>query len=326
MGLNIIDDTQKVSLGPTDNGTYAKAQGGTEMMAARIDQIIDRAGLSDQVNVIHSRVRHIDSSKKNILVCHDLWNDPESQHLRDPELRKRFEKIVFVSNQQLQTYHLALGVPYGESAVIRNAIDPIELTESKPVDRVNLIYHTTPHRGLELLVPCMEMLAEIHGDNIHLDVYSSFNAYGWAERDKPYEGLFQRIKDHPQMTYHGYQPNHIVREALKQAHIFAYPNIWPETSCIAAIEAMSAGCEVVCPNHAALYETTAGFATMYQYDEDQTKHANVFINELNATISHRIHSKHVPEKLEYAKQYIDQLYSWELREHEWNRLLKGISV
>jgi len=324
MGLSIIDDTQKVSLGPTDNGTYAKAQGGTEMMAARIDKIVNGLGLSDQVNVIHSRVRHIDSSKKNILVCHDLWNDPESQHLKDPELRKRFEKIVFVSNQQFQTYHLALGVPYSESAVIRNAIDPIELTESKPVDRVNLIYHTTPHRGLEILVPCMEMLAGIHGDNIHLDVYSSFNAYGWAERDKPYEGLFQRIKDHPQMTYHGYQPNHIVREALKKAHIFAYPNIWPETSCIAAIEAMSAGCEVVCPNHAALYETTAGYATMYQYDEDHTKHANVFINELNATISHRINSKLVPEKVEYAKQYIDQLYGWDLREYEWRQLLNSI--
>jgi len=324
MGLSIIDDTQKVPLGPTDNGTYAKAQGGTEMMAARIDKIVNGLGLSDQVNVIHSRVRHIDSSKKNILVCHDLWNDPESQHLKDPELRKRFEKIVFVSNQQFQTYHLALGVPYSESAVIRNAIDPIELTESKPVDRVNLIYHTTPHRGLEILVPCMEMLAGIHGDNIHLDVYSSFNAYGWAERDKPYEGLFQRIKDHPQMTYHGYQPNHIVREALKKAHIFAYPNIWPETSCIAAIEAMSAGCEVVCPNHAALYETTAGYATMYQYDEDHTKHANVFINELNATISHRINSKLVPEKVEYAKQYIDQLYGWDLREYEWRQLLNSI--
>lgn len=326
MALNIIDDTQKVSLGPSKDGTYAKAQGGTEMMAKRINTIIEARGLSDQVNVIHSRVRHIDPSKKNILVCHDLWNDPESLHLKDPELRKRFDKIVFVSNQQFQTYHLALGVPYGESAVIRNAIDPIELTESKPVDRVNLIYHTTPHRGLELLVPCMEELAKIHGDNIHLDVYSSFAAYGWEERDAPYQALFQRIKDHPQMTYHGYQPNHIVRDALKQAHIFAYPNIWQETSCIAAIEAMSAGCEVVCPNHAALYETTAGYATMYQYDEDPMKHANVFINELNATISHRIHSKLVPEKLESAKQYIDQQYSWELREYEWHRLLKGICI
>ena len=324
MPLNVIDDTQKVSLGPTSDGTYAKANGGTEMMAARINTIIEENGLSDSVRVIHSRVRHLDDNKKNILLCHDLWNDPEAGHLKDPVSRGRFDKIAFVSNQQFQTYHMGLGVPYSDSVIMRNAIDPIELTEPKPVDRVNLIYHTTPHRGLELLVPCMEELAKVHGDNIHLDVYSSFAAYGWVERDAPYEGLFERIKAHPQMTYHGYQPNHIVREALKKAHIFAYPNIWPETSCIAAIEAMSAGCEIVCPNYYALPETTAGFATMYQFTEDNNEHANAFVNELNATISHRINGNHVPEKLEFAKQYIDQLYSWDLREQEWLRFIRGL--
>lgn len=324
MPLNVIDDTQKVSLGPTNDGTYAAAKGGTEMMAERINAIISAHGLEDKVNVIHSRVRQLDESKKNILLCHDLWNDPEVSHLRDPSSRERFAKIAFVSNQQFQTYHMGLGVPYSQSVVMRNAIDPIELTEEKPTDCVRLIYHTTPHRGLELLVPCMEELAKIHGDKIHLDVYSSFNAYGWAERDKPYEGLFERIRSHPQMTYHGYQPNHIVREALKKAHIFAYPNIWPETSCIAAIEAMSAGCEVVCPNHAALYETTVGFATMYQFDEDANTHANVFINELNGSINTRLMGAYTPDRMNFAKTYIDNLYSWELREQEWVRLLKGL--
>lgn len=324
MPLNVIDDTQKVSLGPSDDGTYADAKGGTEMMAERINAIISAHGFEDKVNVIHSRVRQLDESKKNILLCHDLWNDPEVSHLRDPSSRERFAKIAFVSNQQFQTYHMGLGVPYSQSVVMRNAIDPIELTEEKPTDCVRLIYHTTPHRGLELLVPCMEQLAKIYGDKIHLDVYSSFNAYGWAERDKPYEGLFERIKSHPQMTYHGYQPNHIVREALKKAHIFAYPNIWPETSCIAAIEAMSAGCEVVCPNHAALYETTAGFATMYQFDEDANTHANVFINELNGSINTRLMGAYVPDRMNFAKTYIDNLYSWELREQQWVRLLKGL--
>ena len=41
------------------------------------------------------------------------------------------------------------------------------------------------------------------------------------------------------MTYHGFKPNDVVRKALSEAHIFAYPSIWVETSCISAIEAMS---------------------------------------------------------------------------------------
>jgi glycosyltransferase involved in cell wall biosynthesis len=324
MPLNVIDDTQKVTLGPSGDGTYAKASGGTEMMAARINTIIEENGLSSSVRVIHSRVRQLDEDKKNILVCHDLWEDPESRHLSDPELRKRFAKIVFVSHSQYQGYHMGLGVPYADSAVIRNAIDPIELYTPKPSDKIRLIYHTTPHRGLELLIPCMEELAKVHGDKIHLDVYSSFAAYGWEERDTPYLGLFDRIKNHPQMTYHGYQPNDVVREALKQAHIFAYPNIWPETSCIAAIEAMSAGCEVVCPSFAALPETTAGFATMYPFTEDKSAHANVFVNELNATIINRLNGTHDNHRMDFAKTYIDNLYSWGLRTQEWLRLMRGL--
>ena len=60
---------------------------------------------------------------------------------------------------------------------MKNAIDPIPYAE-KPKDRINLIYHTTPHRGLNIAVAAMKELAKLHGDKIHLDVYSSFEAYG----------------------------------------------------------------------------------------------------------------------------------------------------
>ena len=104
-------------------------------------------------------------------------------------------------------------------------------------DTFNLIYHTTPHRGLEVLVPVIDFLAN-KGKKIHLDVYSSFKMYGWENRDEPYQKVFDKIKAHDNMTYHGYQPNDVIRKALKKAHMFSYPNIWPETSCIAMIEAM----------------------------------------------------------------------------------------
>ena len=329
MSLDTISEEEKVlttsSVTPEADGTYAAAKGGTEMVAAQVKALLEKQGLSDKFNIIHSRVRAIDPNKKNILVCHDTWNDPESAHLKDPKSRARFDKIVFVSNQQFQSYHHNLGVPYSESYVLRNAIDPIELTEPKPTERINLIYHTTPHRGLEILVPCFEWICNHLKDQVelHLDVYSSFNAYGWADRDIPYEDLFKRVDSHPNMTYHGYKSNEVVRESLKQAHIFAYPNIWPETSCIAAIEAMSAGCEIVCPNHAALPETTAGFATMYQYHEDPNAHAHDFIEAMvNAIHSHR--SAGQQSKLEMAKVYIDNFYNWSYRESEWLQLFSKL--
>jgi UDP-glucose:(glucosyl)LPS alpha-1,2-glucosyltransferase len=323
MGLQIIDDTEKVSLKQNKDGTYKGAMGGTELMDMALRERVDNA-LLDEFYIIKSRVNWTSPKKKNILWLHDTWDDPAAQHLRDKESLDRFERLVFVSNYQFQTFHMAHQIPYNKSVVLKNAIDPIPLNSSdKSDDQIRLIYHTTPHRGLQLLVPVIEHLATHYGDRIHLDVYSSFEAYGWPERDEPFKETFDKIKAHPQMTYHGYQPNEVVREALKKAHIFAYPNIWPETSCIAAIEAMSAGCEVVCPNFAALPETTGNWARMYQFDEDVNIHANRFAAVLNDAINQRLDSR-IKKKLDFQKNWVDNYFSWDLRAAEWTDFLQSL--
>ena len=321
MSLSVIDDSETVALGPSADGTYNGAMGGTELMNKALYERVDN-DLLDQFYIIKSRVRWTDPKRPNILWLHDTWDDPESQHLREAESRNRFKKLVFVSNYQLQTYNMGLGVPYSKSVVLRNAIDPIE-QKKKSDDVIRLIYHTTPHRGLNILVASFKELTKHFGEKIHLDVFSSFEAYGWKERDKPFEQLFQEIKDHPQMTYHGYQPNDVVRKALQEAHIFAYPNIWPETSCIAAIEAMSAGCEVVCPNFAALPETTGSFARMYNFHEDVNEHANIFVNQLYHSINQRM-SDYMIAKLDFQKNWVDNFYSWDLRAAEWTAFLQSL--
>ena len=321
MALNIIDDTETVELGPSKDGTYDGAMGGTELMNKALYERVDN-DLLDEFYIIKSRVSWTDKDKPNVLWLHDTWDDPEVQHLKEQESRDRFAKLVFVSNYQLATYNLALGVPYANAIVLRNAIDPIEYKE-KDKDVVRIIYHTTPHRGLNLVVAAVKAIAEEMGDKIHLDVYSSFEAYGWKERDKPYEDLFEEIRQHPNMTYHGFQSNDVVRKALQEAHIFAYPSVWPETSCISAIEAMSAGCEVVCPNFAALPETTGNFARMYQFNEDMGEHANDFANQLyGAIVEH--HDENLQKKLMFQKNWVDNFFNWDLRAAEWTDMLQNI--
>ena len=314
---------QEKPAGPTKDGTYAKSMGGTELMNKALLERVDK-DLLEQFNIIKSRVREVSDKKPNILWLHDLWNDPENQHLSDAEKRKRFERLIFVSNYQMQTYMLAYGIPYSETFVLKNAIDPITIPKNaKDGEQIRLIYHTTPHRGLNIAVAAVQKLAETMKDKIHFDVYSSFNAYGWPHRDEPFKEIFKQIKEHPNMTYHGFQPNDVVRKALESAHIFAYPSIWTETSCIAAIEAMSAGCQIVCPNYGALPETTGGFATMYHWHEDLQTHANIFVNFLQGAInSHR--SEDINNKLLFQKNWVDNFYNWDLRANEWTGMLQGV--
>jgi glycosyltransferase involved in cell wall biosynthesis len=322
--LNItgLKESSAPSIEPANNGTYANigSKGGTEQM---YEGLMSRLPphLKDRFNIICSRVREVDPTKRNILWLHDTWDDPESEHLKSKKSLDRFEKLVFVSNYQQSTYNMGLGVPYEKGLVLQNAIVPIEPHE-KPTGTVNLIYHTTPHRGLELLVPVVEYLSDKDLD-FHLDVYSSFNIYGWPARDEPYTALFERIKNNPKMTYHGYQPNSVIREALKKAHIYAYPSIWPETSGISVIEAMSAGCNVVCPSLAALPETCANFGVMYPWNEDNNKHANVFVGIL-AMVIKEYWAPFNQQRMNFQKAYFNSFYDWDMRSAQWVDFLESL--
>lgn len=316
MGLVITD-------GPSKNGTYTGAKGGTEMMMDGLRARIDPQIL-DQFNIICSRATResIDPSKINLFWAHDRFDDPAVEWMNNGG-NLGFDRFIFVSNHQLNEYNKLRGVSYDNSVVLKNAIVPLPWDEI-PVDGpVRLIYHTTPHRGLEILVPVYEKLYEHFGDRIHLDVYSSFKIYGWEHRDRPYEELFERCKNHPGITYHGTVSNDEIREALLRADIFAYPCIWPETSCLSAIEAMSARCLVVAPNLGALPETMAGFGAMYQWTSDMNEHARIFAMVLSAAIMHA-RSDVEQQILNLQKQYTDLMYNWDQRAEEWRRILEAL--
>jgi UDP-glucose:(glucosyl)LPS alpha-1,2-glucosyltransferase len=324
MGLKIINSEYDRGAVSKD-GTVVGAKGGTEMMQEKINSLDSE--LLSKFQIIHSRVREIDPNKPTILVCHDLAEDPEVLHLGDPKNLEKFAKLVFVSHWQFTTYNKVLGVPYDNSIVLRNAIKPFAKAQKPHDGPIRLIYHTTPHRGLNILLAAYQELSKHYGDKIHLDVFSSFKIYGWEQRDEDYKELFKICEEHPHITYHGTKPNDEVREALLKAHIFAYPSIWQETSCIAAIEAMSAGCQIVCPSYAALPETTAGFAYMYPWTSNLHDHANMFANVLNDAIIEQISLREAGDEnpsLAMQKLYADSLYSWDNRAVEWEALLRGI--
>lgn len=305
------------------NETNQNAMGGTEIIATAMAEKIPK-NILERFQIIHSRPRELRDDLLKVLVCHDLPGDPEVQHLKDGGWNK-YDKIVFVSNWQMQMYNAYLGVPYSKSYVIKNAIEPIktEVYQFEEAETIRVIYHTTPHRGLGILYNVFDYLSK-EVSHIHLDVYSSFKIYGWEERDKDFGDLFEKIKDHPNMTYHGSVPNEEVRQALKESHIFAYPSIWQETSCISLIEAMSAGLACIHPNLAALPETSAGWSMMYQWNEDHEAHANTFYQTLRAAVIRGKAGQYARQGRVSQKAYFDSMYGWQHRTNEWVNLLSGI--
>ena len=292
-------------------------------MADRINTL--PASLLEPFQIIHSRVpEDLDPDKKKILVLHDLVGDPMYDHLRDGGWQK-FEKLVFVSHWQKQQFQDYLGVPPSAGVVIKNAIQPIE-EHRKEYDKIRLIYFSTPHRGLDILYAAFNQLSK-EFDNIELNVFSSFELYGWPERDKQYQGLFDKLRGHKAINYHKSVSNERIREELKRSHIFAYPSTWQETSCLCLIEAMSAGLQCVHSSLAALPETAMNLTTMYDYHEDPTAHANIFyayLRQIVSAMSSPMSRNAIRVGTQTQQQLANQVYSWENRSRQWEMLLTNL--
>jgi glycosyltransferase involved in cell wall biosynthesis len=305
------------------NELSVNAKGGTEMMLRALHSHLNPE-LARQFQIIPSRVRSLDPDRKRILWLHETPNSEDAGLLGTAENRAQFAGIVCVSHFQANLYNQMVGVPFEQITVLQNAIEPFGPYRPRRSDRIRLVYHTTPHRGLEILVPVFEHLASIHPD-IELDVYSSFNIYGWPQHDTPYLGLFERCRAHPRIRYHGVRANAQVREALGECDIFAYPCIWAETSCLAAIEAMAAGCLVVCSSFAVLPETCANFGQLYSYSQDVQIHANRFAAALDEAVR-AVRQRRVADEALRARQaeYFNYFYAWSRRIGEWDTYLRSM--
>lgn len=314
-----MSDIKTEVLVPETNEVNEKAKGGTELMMDRLYNTIDPE-LLKKFQIIPSRVRDLDQTKVRILYCHDLPQDPESEHLANGGWEK-FHKIVFVSNWQMQQYVAYYNIPWDRCLVMQNAIIPIEDHE-KSREKIVLGYWSTPHRGLEILYPVFEKLCEKY-DNLELEVYSSFELYGWKNRDEPFLPLYEKLKANPKVRYSGAVNNQTIRDALPGIHILAYPSIWLETSCLVLMEAMSAKCLPIHPNIGALYETAANWTYMYQWNEDVNKHASIFYNILDQAIS-TYWNDDTQSRINSMKSYADIFYNWNYRKVQWEGLLRAM--
>jgi len=299
-----------------DTNQSHSAMGGTEQMRARLLTAVEPK-LFKNVAIHFARVRNTYDDVPNIFYAHDLAEDPENKILETGGW-KGFVKFVFVSCWQRDMYISKFNIPYNMCQVIENAIEPA--TEiKKDDDKIRLIYHTTPHRGLEILYPVFEALVKFNPnlkDRLHLDVFSSFEIYGWKQRDEQYKLFFQKLEEDPNVTYHGTQPNSVVRDYLSKAHYFPYPCIWKETSCIALIEAIEHKVTAIHPNYGALPETAGQNTIMYDYTDDIESHANLFYNTLSNII--------LTDARRYKLINSNPRHNIQTFTNKWTKLLKAI--
>ena len=304
-------------------GASQNALGGTELLAERLVKGLKKE-LFKNTNIIFNRpdlYEQYMNAGKNIFYFHDLPDDRMYKNFFGSKMVNRFSHFVFNSEYQKEAFCNKFDLKGRGISVIKNSINPIEMKKKKYDGKVNLIYHTTPHRGLELLAHCFpKVLAE--NDKVHLKVFSSLKIYGWDEKDKVFEPLYKKLKGMKNVEYSSNVSNEKIRSELINSHIFAYPSIWPETSCLAAIEAMSAKNLLVLPNLAALKETGGKSKFIYDHTNNLQEHIKIFQKQLSLAIKYvQNQSKDYNTHLNELKKYADSHHNLNGYLKKWEQVL-----
>ena len=302
-----------------------KPQGGTEILYNNLLKYTDPTWgqyINLIVSVCHSEF--IDPTRTNVVWQHLAYDQGAVSGMAHSEFIEKIQHFVYVSEWQLREFERRFSTNLSQNCVIRNAIEPIEF-KSKPIDKIRIIYTSTPNRGLKVLLAAFKIL---NRTDIELHVYSSDIIYGTgyaAQRQREHAELFHRCRTTPGIVYKGYATNKAVRQALQNSHILAYPSIYEETSCLAAIEAGAAGCRIVTTNLGALPETCGQWARSvdYAYGDDLNNLAEKYAAVLNEEID--LVSQNTYNIVEQS-QWFNDFYSWTNRAQEWKDFFNKICV
>ena len=264
-----------------------------------------------------------------------MWNQhaddqPAIEALEYTRERKAWTSIAFVSEWQREQFCNVYWIDREKTRVMRNAISPAfaATTPAPPWFKAGeapvLVYTSAPYRGLNVLLDAVPVIRSAISD-MRLRVFSGSRTQLAAAENDAYAELYRRCASTEGVDYVGTVPQGELAAELSRAAALAYPSTFPETSCIAAMEAMSAGASILTTRSGAMPETTAGFGLMIEPHEDEPRLAREFAQ---MTIDALAEARREPdcadarrtEQIEFARKN----YSWPARALEWEAYLSDI--
>ena len=114
-------------------------------------------------------------------------------------------------------------------------------------------------------------------------------------------------------------------QRLRRVAVLAYPNTYAETSCIAVLEALAAGCRVVTSALGALPETASGFGRLVPWGEDRAAYMDRFVAETVAALESYTAGDGADLESDLRRQ-VDQVTAtaaWPVVAGRWSAWLNG---
>ncbi len=299
--------------------------GGTEIQYQLLYKYVDN-DLLDNFLITTSVPEKIPLSKDkiNILWQQNSYDQPNLINwFSNKKNHHKYDFYVFNSHWCYEKFRMRFKIPENKCTVIKNAVETFPEKKFVRKDKIKLIYHSTPWRGLNVLLGAMQ---KVKSKDVELDVYSSTQIYGDAFKDandSQYKDLYDQAKKLPNVNYIGYVSNDEIRKRIQDYDLYVFPSIWEETSCISAIESLAAGLHMVTTNYGALFETCSEWPVYINYTKDYKNLAELFAFSIDEVCGY-LYKGSVPDFLKSQQQFYNKFYSWERRKGEWTNFLQGL--
>jgi glycosyltransferase involved in cell wall biosynthesis/tetratricopeptide (TPR) repeat protein len=265
-------------------------------------------------------------ARAKFLWVHDIHCGPADANMH--RLLLKFDRIFCLSNWHKSYFHQTYNFLDPASIVVtRNGIDVNrfkDVSATTPKGN-NLIYSSSPPRGLDLLLDLMpEIISRV--PDAKLDVYYGFwvwekmaNAYNnQADKDN-IQRFKNRLSTTPGVTFHDRVSQSELAKAFMKAKVWSYCTEFLESSCISAMEAQAAGCVPVTSRIAAVAETMK-HGIFIDQGYGNPEYRRLFVDAVVMLL------KDDQRRIEYAKAGIEhgKTLGWDLLSSEWENIFHDI--
>lgn len=268
-----------------------------------------------------------------VLWCHHDIDQRGVFRLSEQEERDSWTGYVMVSKWQAERFAKHYSLPVNDMHVIRNAVSPAFLEQAagpawfETGDDPSLVYSSTPFRGLDVLLQSFPTIREMF-PRIRLKIHSSMNIYGMGPERDAYQYLYSLARSLPGVDYLGPLPQQQLARSLQGMAAMAYPSTFRETSCIAVMEGLASGADIITTGLGALPETLRGFGHMLPVKDNQRDFAtgpafiNGYINLVAGALREVMNNPTLAaEKRRARVDFARQNYTWDVRAREWIELV-----
>lgn len=257
-------------------------------------------------------------AKLRLLHVHDVipvnWSN---------RLLLKADKILCLTQWHKDYVVQECGVHPDQILVTRNGIDPARFEKEVVRNQYRVINSSSPDRGWKCLFDCWERIKkEVPEAELHL--YYGTEGLEAMARAYPHKAAeFQHLQNELArltplgVTYHGKKKQDELAEEFLKSGVWCHPVTFTETSCISAMEAQAAGCQLVCSAVAALNETAGDRAELISGDSNDPQVQKKFVEAIVKALKNDN-----PEIRERNEKYAKENFDLDSLVIEWEELMR----